>query len=117
MEQILARRAPLVRHALVRRDDAIANRALALALERADNVALEDLQAVDDVAVGEGDDALRRHDPRLPLLLADGNAVEARDGDALDGVALGDLDGDGGLVFVDFVAGCDFPRGPGDLDD
>lgn len=43
MEQILARRAPLIRHALIRRNHAVANCTLALALERAHNVALKHL--------------------------------------------------------------------------
>lgn len=117
VEQVLARRAPLIRHALVRGDDTIADGALALALQRADNVALEDLQSVDDVSVGEGNHALGGHDPGLPLLLADGDAVEACHGDAFDGVAGGDADDDGGLVLVDFVAGGDFTGGASDADD
>lgn len=41
VEQVLARSAALVGHAFVRRDDAVANGALALSLERTDNVALK----------------------------------------------------------------------------
>ena len=113
MEQILARRTPLIRHALVCRDDAVANSTLTLTLQGADNVALEDLESVDDVAIGEGDHSLGRHDPGLPLLFADSNTMEPDNRHAFDGVALGDLDGDGGLAFVDFVASCHFASGFG----
>lgn len=46
-----ARLAPLVGHAAVRCDDGVADGALGLALERADDVAAEGHEAVDDAAV------------------------------------------------------------------
>jgi hypothetical protein len=51
MEQVLARAAPFLRHALVGRHDGVANGALGLALERADDVAAEGEEAVNDGAV------------------------------------------------------------------
>ena len=79
MEQILARGTSLIRHALITRDDGVANRALALSLQRPYDVALEDLEAVDDVAIREGDDALGGHDPGLPLPFRDGYAMQSGD--------------------------------------
>ena len=64
----------------------------------------------------ERDDALRGHDPALPLLLADANAIDASHGDARQGVSGRDGDGDGGLELVDVVAGGDLVRGAADLD-
>lgn len=51
VEQVAARVAALVRHLPVGRDDGVADGALGLALERADDVAAEGHEAVDDAAV------------------------------------------------------------------
>lgn len=117
MEQVITRGAFLVGHALVLRDHAVADGALALSLQRGNHVSLEDLQAVNDAAVGEGDGALGGHDPALPFAFVDGDAVEAGDGDGVDGVAGRDFDDDGGVGFVDFVAGGHFSRWSGYFDE
>jgi len=51
MKQVLARAAALLRHALVRRHYRVANGALALSLQRADDISAEGEEAVDDGAI------------------------------------------------------------------
>ncbi len=71
VEEIAAGAAAFVGHALVRRDDGVANGALGLALERADHVAAEGDEPVDDAAV--------LPTPLASSLAIGGSAIEQRE--------------------------------------
>lgn len=113
MEAIAAGAAALARQLAVGRDDAVADGALGLALERGRDVAAPGEQAVDErtavtataPAVAEVDDALSGDEPATPLFLVHGDAVLRVDGGAREGVGGGQADGDGHGLLVDGDAG------------
>lgn len=116
MEQVLAGPAPLARQLLVGADDAVADGALSLALQGAHDIPAPRDEAVDQVAIREGDDALAVAQPGLPLLLGHGDAIDALDDDGRERVGGRQPDDDGHKLLVDLVAGRDFLAALVDLD-
>lgn len=110
MKGILTRGALLVRGLHIRADDAVADGALGLALQRALHVAAKGQQPIHQAAVAEHDDALDGAEPRLPFLLRHHDARAGGDegwGERVVG-GEGDAEGDLGRVRVDGDGGDDF---------
>ena len=113
MERVRAGHALLVGHLPLAADDAVADGALDLALQHALDVALQHQQALDQVVVGELDDALRLQEPGAPLALGDGDAIGALDEGGGEGEGRGEPDSDEEGLVVDGL-GEDEGGGEGD---
>ena len=121
MKRVLARATPFRGQLAVDADDAVADGALALALERARHVLAPGDQTVDDGAQAaargrEGDDALGGDEPAAPLLLVDGDAVDGFDGRGGERIGGREGDADAHDLLVDGVRGGDGAAGKGDFD-
>lgn len=79
MERIPTRPAPLVRNLPIRSYDGVANSALSLSFQRALDVPSPCAQRINQAAVEDSDSAQTSAQPRLPLLLIDGDTVETLD--------------------------------------
>lgn len=77
MECVLTRSTSLIRHLSIRSHDAVTDRTLSLSLQRTLDVPPPSGQRIDERTVENGNSTQRSAQPRLPLLLVDGNAVEA----------------------------------------
>ena len=118
MEQILASPTPLTRQLLVRPNNTIANRTLALPFQRSLDVLPPSRQAVDERAArgGETDDALRSEEPAVPFFRADADTVESFDEDTGEGIGGWEADDDRHDLVIDGVAGGYFARFGGHFD-
>lgn len=120
MEHVAASAAALAGELAVGADDAVADGTLRLALERGGHVAAPGQQPVDEgalvAAAAEVDYPLRRHQPTVPFLLVDGDAVHRVDRDAREWVRGREPDGDLHMLLVDGDAGCDLARRGRDFD-
>ena len=77
MESLLASCAALVRGLHVRRDNGAANGTFSLSLQGALDIASEGEQPVNEISVGEHDDALNGQEPAFPFLFVDNDAIAA----------------------------------------
>lgn len=115
MKQFLAGRALLPRQLPVLRYHTITNRALRLALHCRIDVLAPCLEAVNEgafVSCGRKIDySLRRHDPRVPFLFVNGDAVDGVDCGAGEGVGWGKVDSDFHELVIDRDAGGYFAGG------
>lgn len=120
MKQFLAGRAFLPRQLPVLPYHTIANRALCLAVHCRINVLTPSLETVNEGAfvsrARKIDYSLRRHDPRVPFLFVNGDAVDGVDCRAREGVGWGKADGDLHELVIDGDAGGYFTSGGGDFD-
>lgn len=120
VEHVPAGAAPLAGELAVGADHAVADGALGLALERGRHVASPGQQPVDQralvAAAAEVDHPLRRHQPAVPFLLVDGNAVHRVNRGARERVRYREPDDDLHVLLVDGNAGCDLARRGRDSD-
>jgi hypothetical protein len=79
MERVPTRTAPLIRHLLVRTNNAVTNGTFGLSFERTLYVPPPCAQCVDQGSVEDRDSAERSAQPRLPLLLIDRYTVQTLD--------------------------------------
>lgn len=115
MKQFLAGRALLPRQLPILRYHTITNRALRLALHCRIDVLAPCLETVNEgafVSCGRKIDySLRRHDPRVPFLFVNGDAVDGVDCGAGEGVGWGKVDSDFHELVIDGDAGGYFAGG------
>lgn len=86
VEGVLAGCAALVRSLHVGRDNRVANRTLALALQGALDVAAECEQPINQVTIGKHDNALDGEQPALPLLFIHEHSAAANNKCGMQGV-------------------------------
>lgn len=120
VEHVSTGAAPFAGELPVGPDHAVADGALSLALERGRHVAPPRQQTVDQRALvpaaAEVDHPLRRHQPAVPFLLVDGNAVHRVDRGARERVRGREPDDDLHVLLVDGNASCDLARRRRDFD-